>query len=253
MRPAGSGPDAAIARRHAWQRALAWWVAPLWVPLAAAVLRFGLGYRIRDAERLRKRYRELTAGGAGPILLCANHLTLIDSFLVGWALGSPGWYLRQFDRLPWNTPEATNFAFGAWSRVASYLGKCIPVVRGGKREEVAAVLAQVVHLLERGEVALMFPEGGRSRSGRVDVDAAAWGVGRVVAAVEGCRVLCVYLRGERQETWSSIPARGERFHVELSCIEPKTDLRGARGSRELARQITAQLARMEEEYFDARQ
>ncbi|MGH0036020.1 MAG: lysophospholipid acyltransferase family protein [Myxococcota bacterium] len=235
------------------QRVIAWLAAPFWVPAAALVMRLGLGYRIRDVARHRARYREVLEESGAPLLVCANHLTMIDSFLVGWALGSPFWFLVHFDRLPWNVPEATNFAARTWSAVASYLAKCIPVLRGGRREDVARVLERIVHLLQRGEVAVMFPEGGRSRSGRVDVEQSAWGVGRVVAAVPDCRVLCVYLRGDHQGSWGTIPARGERFEVRTECIEPKSDHRGARRSRDLARQITAQLARMEGEYFDGRQ
>jgi len=40
--------------------------------------------------------------------------------------------------------------------------------------------------------------------------------------------------------------------MSLACIEPKTDCRGARKSRDLARQIVSQLASMEQEYFDGR-
>jgi len=245
------------ARAHAVQRAVAWAVAPLWIPLAALVLRVGMGYRIRDLRSRRERFRRLLRdpgeGGGSPLLVCANHLTLIDSFLVGQALGSPWTYLVHFDRLPWNVPEATNFARGPVSRALAWLAKCVPVVRGGRREDVARVLDRVVHLLRRGEVALMFPEGGRSRSGRVEVESAAWGVGRVVSAVPGCRVLCVYLRGDRQESWGTVPARGERFHVAFEVFEPKSDARGARRSLDLARRITARLARMEEEWLRDRQ
>jgi hypothetical protein len=112
------------------------------------------------------------------------------------------------------------------------------------------VLARVGHLLRRGEVALLFPEGGRSRTGRVDVDAAAYGVGRLVKAVPGCVVLCVYLRGAGQATWSDLPRRGERFRVELSLLEPKADAPGLRGSRDIARGILGRLAEMESRCLD---
>ena len=115
------------------------------------------------------------------------------------------------------------------------------------------MLNRVVYLLGRGELALIFPEGGRSRAGRIELDSAAWGVGRIVGALPGCRVLCVYMRGDVQETWGAQPARGDVFSVSLSCIEPKSDFRGARRSRDIARQITAQLLRMEGEYLDGRQ
>ena len=67
------------------------------------------GARNRGADEARAVYRELRRRAA-PVLVCANHLTLIDSAVIAWALGSPWWYLRHFAALPWNVPERANFA-----------------------------------------------------------------------------------------------------------------------------------------------
>lgn len=238
-----------MRRRHGVQRAVGWLVAPLWVPAAALVLRFGFGYRIADVARTRQAFARIRSESSAPLLICANHLTLIDSFIIAWAL-APSWrYVVDFDALPWNTPEETNFAATKRSRALVYLAKCIPIRRGGSREDVAEVLDRIRYLLERGEVALLFPEGGRSRTGRVDVDNAAWGIGRIIGAVEGCRVACVYMRGDAQSSWSDYPARGDRLRVSVTRVEPKSDARGARRTRDLAHQVVAQLALMEEEHF----
>jgi hypothetical protein len=78
-------------------------------------------------------------------------------------------------------------------------------------------------------------------------------VGRIVGSVPHCRVLCVYLRGRQQETWSDYPARGDVIDVSMACIEPKSDARGVRRSRDVAQQIVRKLMCMEEEVLDARQ
>lgn len=239
--------------QHALQREAGRLLAPVWIPAAAGALRFVKGYRIEGQAELREQFRSIRRESTRPLLICANHLTLIDSFLVAWAL-APSWrYALGFGLLPWNTPESQNFAATPWQRVLAYLAKCIPITRGGRREEIARVLARVRYLLARGELALLFPEGGRSRSGRVELDSAAWGVGRVVAAVPGCRVLCVYMRGRGQRGYTRLPADGERFHVELACLEPKSDYGGVRKSLDFSRQIVAQLALMERSYLDGRQ
>ena len=232
-------------RSLARQRRVSRLLSPLWVPLAVAVMSHGMGWRVENARELRERYRRLRAESRAPLLVCANHLTLVDSFLVAWALGSPLYYLRHYAALPWNLPEERNFAASWWSRALVYVMKCLPIRRGADRKEGALVLARLAHLLARGEVGLVFPEGGRSRSGRVEVDAAAYGVGRLVKAVPGCRVLCVYLRGARQESWSDLPRRGERFRAALGTLEPKSDSAGLRGSLEIARQIVGRLAELE--------
>jgi hypothetical protein len=238
--------------RLAVQRAVGWLLAPLWTFAVMGLMRFGMGWRIAGMAEVRARYRALRQETGAPLLICANHLTLVDSGLVAWALGSPGYYVRHFSSLPWNVPERRNFASSWWSRALIYVMKCLPITRGGDRREMARVLARVGHVLEEGDVVLVFPEAGRSRSGRIDVDAAAWGVGRLVGSVPQCRVLCVYLRGERQTEFSDLPARGERFRIEAELLEPKSDLGGLRRSMDLSRQIVTRLAEMEARFFDAR-
>lgn len=234
--------------QHLVQREVGRLLAPLWIPAVVLILRFGMGYRIAGLAEARAKYariREARQTSGAPLLICANHLTLIDSFLVAWAI-APTWrYAIHFDELPWNVPERRNFSSNLRERISSWVMKCIPITRGGDRAEVAAVLDRITQLSAAGEVALIFPEGGRSRSGRVEVDNAAWGVGRIVGALPGCQVVCVYLRGRKQQTWSAIPARGDVLEVDVACIEPKSDAKGVRRSRDFVRQIVAQLASME--------
>jgi hypothetical protein len=245
-----------VPRRLPWnhlvQREIGRLLAPLWVPVAVLVMRFGMGYRIEGLSEAREKFarlREAREASGAPMLLCANHLTLIDSFLVAWAL-APTWrYAIHFDELPWNVPERKNFSSTLWERISSWIMKCIPITRGGAREEVAGVLGRITRLTARGELALIFPEGGRSRTGRVELENAAWGVGRIVGSLPGCEVVCVYLRGRKQETWSALPARGDVLDVEIACIEPKSDAKGVRRSRDFVRQIVSQLASMEQDHF----
>lgn len=239
-------------RKHRIQRWLVWLAAPLWVPITEFWVLHGFGYRLGDLASTRRVYRRAREDSDTPLLICANHLTLIDSLLVACALSGSWRFLVDFDSLPWNVPEESNFANTVSNRILVYLAKCIPIRRGGSREDVSDVLKRVTYLLGRGEVALLFPEGGRSRTGRVEVSGAGWGVGRIVSALEGCRVLCIYLRGENQKSWSDWPQRGDRFHISVACIEPKSDARGVRGTRDIANQIVSKLAQLEAEYFTRR-
>ncbi|MDH3519651.1 MAG: 1-acyl-sn-glycerol-3-phosphate acyltransferase [Myxococcales bacterium] len=235
------------------QRGVARLLSPLTTFAVVALLRFWLRLSVENHAELRQAYQRIRGESKAPLLICANHLTMIDSALIAWALAGPGWYLLHYDALPWNVPERRNFASTLPRRFLAYVYKCMPIVRGGSREQLAETLARFAHLLVRGEVGLLFPEGGRSRTGRVDPDNAAYGVGRIVRSIPGCRVLCVYLRGDRQESYSVAPARGDRLCVSLAFVEAKSDHPGLRGSRDVARQIVARLAEMEREYFDARQ
>src|SRR5262245_4404307 len=75
------------------QREVSRFTAPMWLPSAVGVLWLGFGYEVVGIERLRARYRQLRNESDAPLLICANHLTMIDSAIIAWALGSPGWYL----------------------------------------------------------------------------------------------------------------------------------------------------------------
>lgn len=253
MSPQPIAPTPPGVRRYL---ALQRWVSRLFTPISAAIvgigLRFGYGYRIEGIRELRRSYRKICLENSGPMMICANHLTKIDSLVIAWALGSPWWYTLHPGTLPWNIPEKSIFGSTFIRRITIYILKCIPIERGGNRAGVTEVLIRMAHTLSVGEKVLVFAEGRRSRSGRVEVESAAAGVGRVFRSLPGCRVLCVYLRGEQQESFSDSPARGDRFHGSMNLFEPKTDFRGLRGSLDVARQIAGRLAEMEHEYFDRR-
>lgn len=236
----------ALARRErvalGVQRVACLVLAPFWAAVVGLVVRVA-GFRFDGIAEARRHYARLRAE-PGPLLVCANHLTLVDSFLVAFALGSPAWFVTHFASWPWNVPEATVFARTPWARAATWSLKCVTILRG-RRDAVAATLDRVAYLLRRGETVLVFPEGGRSRTGRVDVEARTYAVGRILRAVPGCRVLCVHLRGEGQADYSDLPARGERFRVAFSDFEPKSEQGGLRGSVDLSAQVLGELARLE--------
>jgi hypothetical protein len=202
---------------------------------------------------LRQRFRALRSEFGGPLLICSNHLTMIDSAIIATALAPSWWYCLHFSSLAWNIPERRNFASSYINNALVYLMKCIPIVRGGDRKDIAHVLDSLTYLMSLGEVALVFPEGGRSRTGRVEIGSAAYGVGRIVKTLPGCRILCVYLRGDGQDEHSDLPVRGDRFDMEFSCIEPTSEMKGMRATRDISLQIMNEIVALEARYFDARQ
>jgi len=252
--PAPGPPELPLRARCALavQRTVALVLAPLTTAAVAVLLRAWRRLRFEGLAAHRRAYRELRRSSRAPLLVCGNHLTMFDSALIAYALGSPAWYVLHPASLPWNVPDRRHFASTPTQRALAWIYKCLPIDRGGARQEVAGTLARFTHLLRRGEVGLIFPEGGRSRSGRVEVEQAAYGVGRIVRSVPGCRVLCVYLRGDAQETYTDLPIRGDRIRARLAWLEPKSDHPGLRGSLDVARQILTRLAELEREHFDAR-
>ncbi len=240
-------PEQAKIRR---QRFLSLLVAPLWVPLLGLIMRFFFGWRVENVRALRKQYSQLRRTEDRPVMICANHLTMLDSAILAGALGTPWSYLRDFAAMPWNVPESQNFAGTRLARWLAYLFKCVPIERGGGKKVIQS-LQRVSWLLQQQETLLIFPEGGRSRSGRVTSENPAHGVGRLLAANENCLVICAYLRGAEQQSWSKLPKRGERFRLELRPFSPTSEKRGLRKSRDLTQQILTELSDMEASYFAA--
>ncbi|HSK08093.1 MAG TPA: lysophospholipid acyltransferase family protein [Vicinamibacterales bacterium] len=207
-------------------------------------------YRIPARRRLRREFQALMGTEPGPWLICANHLTLIDSLVIQWAM-APGWrlFLRR-QLFAWNLPDRHNISRTRFLRTLGYLGKCVPVLRQGPPEEARRTLDKVAFLLSSGQTVVIFPEGGRSRVGRVDLERVTYGVGRMLQEVPATRVLCVYARGFGQKEYSDYPRDGERFFVRVRRLSPATVFQGMRGDRDLALQIVRQLSEMESEYLE---
>lgn len=223
----------------------------LTIPLMALAIKLA-GYRVRDLKEIRRGIKSLMHDHPGPWLICANHLTLIDSVILVYAMVPPYRYLFRFRDFPWNIPEHMNFNRNPALRALCFLTKCIPVVRGGDRGRVKSSLEKCLMVLGQGEPLMIFPEGTRSRNGRVNTEDFPYSVGRLALAVPDCRIMCVYLRGDGQETYSDLPRRGETFYMAVRECRPETTLKGLRAQRECAARIIAHLKQMENHYFKLR-
>ena len=233
------------------------WVAQLSVPFTFGVsillMKGLLGYRIENLRAFRRKIAELLREKKGPVIVCPNHLTMIDSLILVWAMTPPWKALAKPESFPWNTPEKKNFSHVPVLRFFCYLGKCLPVIRQGTAEQTKKFLDKLRDLMGRKQSLMMFPEGARSPSGRVDTENYSYGVGKVLEDVkaDGMKpnVLVMYLRGRKQNGKSWIPRRGERFFVDVEPLEPSTTSKGLRAQRDLSQQIIQKLAAMEQAYL----
>jgi 1-acyl-sn-glycerol-3-phosphate acyltransferase len=210
-------------------------------------------YRVRDLKEIRRRCAAEFNEHKGGWIICSNHLTMIDSFILSYAIFSLGQHIVSYKKLPWNLPEWNNYKDNILLTILCYLSKCIPINRGGSREKMKESLEKCIYLLKSGETIMIFPEGKRSRTGRVDKEGFSYGVGRFVKSLDNCKIMCMYLRGDKQDNYSVIPAWGEKFSIEIEIFTP----RPAQGSelrvqRDYATQIIERLAQMEENYFALR-
>jgi len=90
---------------------------------------------------------------AGGVILAPNHVSLADPPAVGSAIGRPTWFMTKV--------ELFDVPILGWliRRTRAY-----PVTRGKADREA---LRRTLALLEQGEVVTIFPEGERSRDGKL--------------------------------------------------------------------------------------
>ncbi len=223
-----------------------------------AVFRWKFRYRFLDAREFQdKIWKELDAHD-GPLFWAANHLTLIDSYLVFVAV-VPWKKLHKARLIPWSTPEYRNYYhLGSWPkkiavRALMYLCRCIPFLREGEDEASERwrknVFAKCEWLLKRGESIFMYPEAGRARSGWLERRRPKDFLGRLALEVPDAKFLCVYTRGEHQICTTALPRPGESFRSYARLIPAV--LPGETAPRAVAQRLFDTLAELQEEWFAA--
>jgi len=236
------------------QRIVGWiFLLPLGVAIIG-LLRWKARYRIKNLGDVRKQFKA-AASQCSPLIICPNHLTLIDSVLLHWALAPLSWYIFHYRHFSWNLPAKENVEKKLSWRIITFVTKCMSIDRLAGTDNAKEMLDNVRNCLRRGDLVTIFPEGTRSRSGNVEIENVTYGVGKIIQSLPECRVLCVYLRGEGQGAHSDYPRRGERFDLQLELIQPRTASQGLRAVKEISHQVINKLKSMEELYLkkDSRQ
>lgn len=222
--------------------------------LLILLMKIWRGYKIENIKEIRNHFREIweeKQRTKSPLIICANHLTFIDSALIIWALASNFWYLFNYKAFTWNLPAGDFFKKKLHYHLTLYLTKCIFLDRKGTPAHKNAVLNLCRYLLEKGNIVLIFPEGQRSRTGIFENERLRFGVGKIITSLENAKVLCIYLRGDKQETFSNYPPKNSRFSLKMKLITPtiSEEISKKRASVEVIKEIGATIKEMENEFF----
>ncbi len=214
------------------------------------LFKYKFKFHVKDLLAPRKKYQEILRNSPGPVLICTNHLTLIDSVIQAMIINSVGGYMLNYSSLPWNLPERSNYYHKIFLRLFCYLGKCIPVQRMTGPENKLKTMAKIQYILSQGDVVSIFPEGTRSRSGLIDNHDFSYGTGEILKRTENATVICLYLRGQKNGGFANYPEKGETFYIKMESFVPTSELSGLRKVKDLSTQIINKLKSMETEYFD---
>jgi 1-acyl-sn-glycerol-3-phosphate acyltransferase len=156
----------------------------------------------------------------GPLVLASNHLSFIDSFVI--PLVAP----RRVVFLAKSEYFTGHGIRGLWMRwIFTVLG-AVPVQRGGTLGAAQEALDSALEILEEGLAFAIYPEGTRSRDGRLyrGRTGVAW-----LALTAGCPVVPVALSGTQdiQPLGSRVP-RIRRVTVRFGEPLDFSHLRGAK-------------------------
>ncbi len=222
----------------------------------AAIARLYFKYKLdANIDAIRRDIWAKLDRHDGPVIWAANHLTLIDSFLVYWAV-FPTSRLLEERRVPWSTPEYTNYyklggpLQSAFIRGLLYLCRCIPFLRGGedsKSEEWRQrAFEKCVWALKIGGSVFVYPEAGRSRSGWLEPRRPKDFLGRLALEVPASKFLCVYLRSDRQISTTACPPKGDRLRVIADLMD---GAREGESARDVSQRLFDRLAEMQNEWW----
>jgi 1-acyl-sn-glycerol-3-phosphate acyltransferase len=154
----------------------------------------------------------------GAVILAPNHFSQMDHWFVGVLLPRHVRFMAKSQLFMGRPLEWFLSRMGAFP------------VRRGQGDEEAIVTARV--LLERGEAIVMYPEGGRSRSGEIGTRARR-GIGRVALQTGTPLVPIAVCGSERARNWRRL----EFPAVTVRYGEPIRPEREADPPRERQRQV----------------
>jgi 1-acyl-sn-glycerol-3-phosphate acyltransferase/phosphopantetheinyl transferase (holo-ACP synthase) len=242
-----------LKRQEFWSGFLVW---PIHL-FTVAACRFYFRYRLQDAERFRRELWEKLDQHNGPLIWAGNHLTLIDSFLIYWAI-TPWSRVGPAKRIPWSTPEYRNYYhLGGWLRQRlirklMYLCRCIPFLRGGEDEASVRwrelVFERLILILKEGGTVFVYPEAGRSRSGWFEPHRPKDFLGKLALEAPDAKFLCVYLRSDEQICTTVYPPKGATLRARADLVPAVVE--GETTARQVSQRLFDTIAALQQDWWE---
>lgn len=176
-----------------------------------------------------KVYGRWNIGVSKNTLLCSNHRTMIDSYLVAHLSTWPwGWILPRV--LPYHPAAMENFFRNRIIGWFSRRWRCIPVRRGTKDFDALRVMTET---LPKGHMCI-FPEGTRSRTG--ELKEGRPGTGKLIHDTR-CKVVPIYHSGMENllPVGTSWPRIFRRLEINIGKPIDMSDLYAQPSSKETSR------------------
>jgi len=221
-RPLGMAPRVGLAVLDVMNTALSWLIINVTI-LVAIIL-----YRVLNRTVVHGRWN---VGISRNTLICANHRTMIDSYLIGHVTSFPTGLVMPWT-LPYHPAAQENFFRNRVIGWFSRRWRCIPVRRGAHDFNA---LQNLIETLPKGQM-LIFPEGSRSRTG--DLLPGRPGTGKLIHDSR-CKVVPIYVQGMSDvlPVGTAWPRLLRRIEVNIGKPVLLDDLLGLPDSRETSQAI----------------
>ncbi|MCP4580164.1 MAG: 1-acyl-sn-glycerol-3-phosphate acyltransferase [candidate division Zixibacteria bacterium] len=172
--------------------------------------------RLLGGLRLRGKHKIPRDGG---LIIASNHIAAADPFLLGSAIPRELWFMAKKELFK-------PFLLGRFiAKVNAF-----PVDRFGFDIEV---IKKSISLLKQGRALIMFPEGTRSKDGRIMEGKI--GVG-MLAYKAGVPIVPAYVANTKRAWWNLF--KGKRMKVNFGDVIEADWIKSLPGSKEGYRQIT---------------
>lgn len=185
-------------------------------------------FRVFNRTKVRNRGN---FGLSKNTLICSNHRTMIDSYMLGHLSSWPwGWLLPRV--MPYHPAAAENFFRNKVLGWFSARWRCIPVRRRVKDFNALGMMTEAV---PKGQM-LIFPEGTRSRTG--ELGEGRPGTGKLIHDTR-CKVVPVYHRGMHRllPIGASFPRFFKRLDVYVGKPIDMSDLFALPSSKETSKLV----------------
>lgn len=151
--------------------------------------------KVAGSENLKKSKRGT--------LIISNHGSIVDSIVIA-SLYFPWFLIHPLKGFLWNTPDKKNFlTYGISSWILRFL-RMIPIDRDSKNpDRNKLAVEKIIQVLNRGQIVIIFPEGGRTQKQLVkrtsplkgkEIGAFKHGVERIIQKCD-CTVLPIWHEG----------------------------------------------------------
>jgi len=204
-------------------------------------------YSFTDIFKVREEFFRTIEVPERPYILCTNHLTWIDPFLIAWVVAPPWRAVFRPSIFPWGITGA-RYSKNWFFKIIFVMTRTIIVAASQAINQNSWKFLSSSYVLNLGHPILIFPEGTRSENGMVNVNNPTSGAGFLIKTVPKAQIICAYLRPDTAKTKVNFPKAKSKIHFNFKLIEIPEKTIQELSSKEITKKVLDNIADLEKDY-----